>query len=59
METAGENVWFEFVESKIFSKQVGELSGKVLANIQLDLVKNPERGALVKGDAWRSKSSRG
>ena len=49
MVNAGENVWFEFVESKIFSKQVGELPGTVLANIQLDLVKNPERGAVVKG----------
>lgn len=41
-------VWFEFVESKAFSKQVRELSGEVLANIQSDLVQNPERGALVK-----------
>jgi hypothetical protein len=42
-------VWFEFVESKAFSKQVRELSAEVLANIQSDLVQNPERGALVKG----------
>ena len=42
-------VWFEFVESKAFSKQVRELSGEVLANIQSDLIRNPERGVLVKG----------
>jgi mRNA-degrading endonuclease RelE of RelBE toxin-antitoxin system len=41
--------WFEFVESKIFSKQVRELAGDVLAKIQSDLVRNPERGAVVKG----------
>lgn len=44
-----DSVWFEFVESKIFSKQVRELSGEVLANIQSDLIQNPERGAIVKG----------
>lgn len=49
MAEVGDTVWFEFVESKIFYKQVRELSGKVLASIQSDLVKNPERGALVKG----------
>ena len=42
-------VWFEFVESKVFSKQVGELSAEVLTNIQSDLVQNPERGDIVKG----------
>ena len=42
-------VWFEFVESKVFSKPVGELSAEVLTNIQSDLVQNPERGAIVKG----------
>ena len=42
-------VWFEFVESKAFSKQVGELSAQVLTNIQSDLVQNPERGDIVKG----------
>jgi hypothetical protein len=41
-------VWFEFVESKVFSKQVGELSAEVLTNIQSDLVQNPERGDIVK-----------
>jgi mRNA-degrading endonuclease RelE of RelBE toxin-antitoxin system len=49
MAGGGDTVWFEFVESKAFSKQVRELSGEVLANIQSDLVQNPERGALVKG----------
>jgi mRNA-degrading endonuclease RelE of RelBE toxin-antitoxin system len=49
MEMSDDTVWFEFVESKIFSKQVRDLSGKVLANIQSDLVQNPERGAVVKG----------
>ena len=44
-----DSVWFEFVESKVFSKQVRELSGEILANIQSDLVQNPERGAIVKG----------
>jgi mRNA-degrading endonuclease RelE of RelBE toxin-antitoxin system len=41
--------WFEFIESKIFSKQVRELAGDVLTRIQSDLVQNPERGALVTG----------
>ena len=40
--------WFEFVESKIFSKQIREL-GDVLNRIQSDLVENPERGVVVKG----------
>ena len=42
-------VWFEFVESKVFSKQVGELSAEVLTNIQSDLVQNAERGDIVTG----------
>jgi mRNA-degrading endonuclease RelE of RelBE toxin-antitoxin system len=49
MGAVGETVWFEFVESKAFSNQVRELSGEVLANIQSDLVQDPQRGALVKG----------
>ena len=49
MAAVGDSIWFEFVESKIFSKQVGDLPMKVLANIQSDLVQNPERGALLKG----------
>ena len=43
------NGWFEFVESKVFSKQVRELSAEVLSSIQSDLVQNPERGDIVKG----------
>jgi mRNA-degrading endonuclease RelE of RelBE toxin-antitoxin system len=39
----------EFIESKIFSKQVRELSAGVLTSIQSDLVQNPERGNIVKG----------
>ena len=42
-------VWFEFVESKTFSKQVYQLPPDVLTSIQLDLVQNPQRGAVVKG----------
>jgi hypothetical protein len=45
----GDTVWFEFVESKIFYKQVRNLPVAVLPNIQSDLVQNPERGAVVKG----------
>ena len=42
-------VWFEFVESKVFSKQIRELPNEILTNLQSDLVTNPERGAVVKG----------
>ena len=50
MAGADDPVWFEFVESKIFSKQVRELGGEILARrLQSDLVQNPERGAVVKG----------
>ncbi len=42
-------VWFEFVESKVFSKQIRQLPAGVLTNIQSDLVQNPERGDIVKG----------
>jgi hypothetical protein len=49
MEKADDHVWFEFVESTIFYKQVRGLPVNVLANIQSDLVQNPERGAIVKG----------
>src|SRR5215216_1913972 len=42
-------VWFEFVESKIFSKQIGALPAEVLINIQSELVQNPQRGDIVKG----------
>lgn len=49
MAKADDTVWFEFVESKVFSKQVRELPAEVVANIQSDLVQNPERGDLVRG----------
>jgi hypothetical protein len=49
-------VWFEFVESRIFSKQVRELVGEVLAKIHSDLVKNPERGGYCEGNTWRAES---
>jgi len=39
----------KFIESKVFSKQVRELSAEVLSSIQSDLVQNPERGDIVKG----------
>ena len=48
MAGADDPVWFEFVESKIFSKQVREL-GEILARLQSELVQNPDRGAVVKG----------
>src|SRR6185503_2845740 len=41
--------WFAFVESKIFSKQVGELPREVLHGIQLDLIQDQKRGDIVKG----------
>ena len=44
-----DRVWFEFVESKVFSKQVRELSAVLLISIQFDLVQNPQRGDMVKG----------
>src|SRR5882724_11171727 len=49
MSGAGDRIWFEFVESKIFSRQVRELAREVLITIQSDLVQNPERGDVVKG----------
>ena len=49
MPKADDTVWFVFVESKVFSNQVRELPAAILANIQSDLVQNPERGDLVKG----------
>jgi hypothetical protein len=49
MSGDGDTVWFEFVESKPFSKQLRALSGEILINIQSDLVQNPERGVMVKG----------
>lgn len=49
MAKTGDTVWFEFVESKVFSKQVGQLPPEVVANIQSELVENPKRGDIVKG----------
>jgi hypothetical protein len=49
MAEVGDTVWFEFVESKVFYKQVRGLPVKVLADIQSDLIQNPECGAVVKG----------
>lgn len=49
MAKAEFTVWFEFVESKIFTKQIGQLPAEVLTNIHSDLVQNPERGDIVKG----------
>ena len=48
MERADDIVWFEFVESKVFSKQMGALPAEVLINIQSELVQNPQRGDIVK-----------
>ena len=49
MEKPDDPVWFEFVESKIFSKQVRALTSELVVNIQSDLVQNPQRGDIVKG----------
>src|SRR6185436_2477879 len=49
MSGRGDQIWFEFVESKIFSRQVRELAGEVLNRIQSDLTQNPERGEIVRG----------
>jgi hypothetical protein len=49
MSSADDTLWFEFIESKIFSKQVRELGVEVLVRIQSDLVQDPERGVVMKG----------
>ena len=49
MRRTDDVVWFEFVESKVFSKQVGALPAEVVINIQSDLVQNPQRGDIVRG----------
>jgi len=46
---ADDVVWFEFVESTVFSKQIAALPAEVLINIHSDLVQNPQRGDIVKG----------
>ena len=43
-----DTIWFEFIESKVFSKQVREFRSGVLVRIQSELVQNPERGVIVK-----------
>lgn len=43
------NVFFEFVESEIFSKQIREVGSAILMRIQSDLLHNPGGGAVVKG----------
>src|SRR5829696_9469321 len=42
-------IWFEFVESNAFSRQIREFGGDLLSRIQSDLIRNPERGPIVKG----------
>jgi mRNA-degrading endonuclease RelE of RelBE toxin-antitoxin system len=49
MAKADDTVWFEFIESNVFSKQARELPAEVLSSIQSDLVQNAERGDIVKG----------
>jgi hypothetical protein len=49
MAGADDPIWFEFVESKVFSKHVREVGGDLLTRMQSDLVQNPGRGAVVKG----------
>ena len=49
MTQADDVVWFQFVESKIFFRQVRQLPPDVLNNIQSDLVQDPVRGDIVKG----------
>lgn len=41
--------FFEFIESKIFTTQIGQLEPEVLSRIHSELVQNPERGAIIKG----------
>jgi hypothetical protein len=48
MEELADRIWFEFVESKVFSKQVSKVGVDVLTRIQSDLIQNPGRGAIVK-----------
>src|SRR5256885_16260488 len=48
MRRTDDIVWFEFVESKVFSKQIRALLSEVLINIQSDLVRIPTV-ATVKG----------
>jgi mRNA-degrading endonuclease RelE of RelBE toxin-antitoxin system len=47
--SSGDQIWFEFIESKIFSRQVRDLAAEVLSRIHSDLIQNPERGDIVIG----------
>ena len=49
MRSSDDKVWFEFVESKIFYRQIRAQDVGVLGEIQSDLLQNPERGVVVKG----------
>lgn len=49
-------IWLEFVKSKVFYRQVRELSLELLTAIQTDLVENPERGAIVEGTGGARKA---
>ena len=49
MAKTDDTVWYEFIESKIFSKQIAAEPRQVLTSIQSDLVQNPERGDIVRG----------
>ncbi len=44
------STWFEFIETPIFTKRINELASlEVLAQIQADLVENPERWPVIRG----------
>ena len=49
MAKSDETVWYEFVESEMFSKQIRNAGARLLVTIQSDLIQNPERGAVVRG----------
>ena len=49
MRKTDDVAWLEFVETRIFSKQISTLPKDILTSIQSDLVGNPERGDIVKG----------
>ena len=49
MAEFGRRIWFEFVESEVFSKRVREAYSDLVSGIQSDLIQNPTRGAIVKG----------
>ena len=47
--TEFDDCFVEFIESKIFSTQINQLEREILSRIQSDLVKNPERGVIIRG----------